>query len=146
MSLFPLVLKSPLSTIPQFAASRTALPFMFTPSMLDVGGPSVYKQPLFGPPLVFVATARAVTTCLRTPKIFMKYVSWTSDTYASTYFGLPAWGPVVGPEAGSLIWTHMVATVALDAVQLLNAPPALSVKPFVAEAACPPAITPPLAG
>src|SRR5690348_15208958 len=72
ISLFPFVLKSPLSTIPQFAAFRTALPFMFTPSMLEVGGPNVYKHPLFGPPLVFVATARAVTTCLVTPKIFMK--------------------------------------------------------------------------
>ena len=58
----PAVLKLPLSAIPQVIAFRVACPFMLTPSMAELGGPNVYKQP---PPLVaplkFVATARAVT-------------------------------------------------------------------------------------
>src|SRR5215472_15323511 len=39
-SAFPLVLKSPLSTIPQVGAFRVALPLMLTPSMLFAGGPN----------------------------------------------------------------------------------------------------------
>jgi hypothetical protein len=40
VSLFPLVLKFPLSTIPQVGAFRVALPLMLTPSMLFDGGPN----------------------------------------------------------------------------------------------------------
>ena len=59
---FPLVLKLPLSTIPQVVAFNVAFPFMFMPSTLAVGGPNVYKQPLLAPPLSAVATARLPVT------------------------------------------------------------------------------------
>jgi hypothetical protein len=69
----PLVLKLPLSAIPQVRAFKVACPLMLTPSMEELGGPSVYKQP---PPVVaplkFVATARAVSVSLLTPRILMK--------------------------------------------------------------------------
>jgi hypothetical protein len=52
--------------------------------MAAVGLPIVYKQLLFVPPLMLVATARTVTGLLVTPKIFMKYVGWISVTITST--------------------------------------------------------------
>src|ERR1700722_780697 len=69
---FP-ALKLPLSLIPQVGAFRTALPMTSTPSIAELGDPSVYKQP---PPevtpLTFVATARAVSVSLLIPRTFMK--------------------------------------------------------------------------
>src|ERR1700758_5107888 len=50
ISLFPFVLKLPLSTIPHVGAFSVAAPLMFTPSMALDGGPNVYRQPLSGPP------------------------------------------------------------------------------------------------
>src|SRR5579862_7458331 len=40
---FPLVVKSPLSLIPQVGAFSVACPLMRTPSIAAFGGPSVYK-------------------------------------------------------------------------------------------------------
>jgi hypothetical protein len=61
--------------MPQDGAYNVAFPLMLTPSIVELGGPSVYKQPVIDPlvpPLVFVATARAVIVLRVTPKIFMK--------------------------------------------------------------------------
>ena len=45
VSAFPQVLKLPLSAIPHVIAFRVACPLMLTPSMAELGAPSVYKQP-----------------------------------------------------------------------------------------------------
>jgi hypothetical protein len=70
--LFPTVSRLPLSEIPQFGAFKIALPWASIPVIAFVGGPNVNKQLLLVPPLTFVATARAVTSWLLTPKICMK--------------------------------------------------------------------------
>jgi hypothetical protein len=70
----PVVSKLPLSVIPQFGPIIWALPVGSMPTIDDVGKPRVYIQDVFVPPLMFVATARATTAWLPTPKTFMKYV------------------------------------------------------------------------
>src|SRR5579859_997787 len=87
--------------MPQFGAISRPLPVTSMPTMADVGGPKVYRQSLFVPPTTFVATARAATGLLPTPKICMKYVGWTSVTMTSTYFDASV--PVeCGPVSGGL--------------------------------------------
>src|SRR6266404_2385656 len=104
---------------------------MFTPSIEEVGEPKVYKQPALGsPPLTLVATARAVTTELFTPKICMKYVGWTTETNASTYFESPPWIVSVVVLGGLLICTQTVPTAAPEAVHVVMLLLLASVKPF----------------
>src|SRR6266446_5912708 len=71
---FPVVSKLPLSEIPQFGAIIFACPPASMPMIAEVGGPNVYRQLVLVPPYTLVATARAVTGWLLSPKICIKYV------------------------------------------------------------------------